>query len=211
VDALARDLATDEAAEPFRWRSGIAWRSRRRYLQVGTDSLAALARDCDVALSHPLLDPAFVAALAGLPRTARFRSRQEAMQGLFHDVLPDEVSARRGKAQFDGAFWHEPSRELVSRWSGEGVDASIVDLDRLRDEWHSEAPDPRTFTLLQSVKIALDLGGDRSAFDGGEEPLARLVEARPPAWAAELPRRKSGELQESIKMPRRDAQAKMLE
>ena len=36
------------------------------------------------------------------------------------------------KASFDGAFWHEHSRELVARWAGEGVDPTLVDVERLR-------------------------------------------------------------------------------
>jgi asparagine synthase (glutamine-hydrolysing) len=191
VDELTCQLAADEAAEPFRWGSGVEWRARRRYLQVGTDSLAVLARDCDATVAHPLLDPAFVAALAGQPRAARFKSRLEAMTNLFHDVLPAEVIARRSKARFDGAFWHEPSRELVARWSGEGIDQEIIDLDRLRAEWESDSPDPRTFTLLQSVKIALDLDLEleRSAGDDRKEPPARIVEPRPTTRTAELPGR----------------------
>ncbi len=138
-------------------------------------------------LSHPLIDPSFVAALAGQPRAARFASRQAAMTALFHDVLPAEVIARRTKARFDGAFWHDSSRELVARWAGEGVDTDLVDLDRLRTEWQSDAPEARTFTLLQSVKLALDLAPERSAH-GGEKPLARLVEAVPTTRPADLPR-----------------------
>jgi asparagine synthase (glutamine-hydrolysing) len=207
VDELERGLAADEAAEPFSWKGGIAWRAGRRYLHVGTGSLATLAEAEDVALSHPLLDPAFVAALAALPRGERFRSRQGAMDALFGDVLPGEVRARRTKAAFDGAFWHAHSRELVERWSGEGIDESLVDADRLRAEWRSDAPDPRTFTLLQSVKIALDLGGRGSAGERGEEPLSGFVEAAPAVRPAELPGREAGELEEPLEPRGLDAQA----
>jgi asparagine synthetase B (glutamine-hydrolysing) len=187
VEAVEHTLAADEASEPFRWGPGIEWRSRRRYLQVGTESLAVLARHSDTELSHPLLDPAFVAALARQPRSARFSNRQQAMADLFRDVLPADVIARRSKAQFDGAFWHEPSRELAARWNGEGVDANLVDVERLHTEWRSDAPDPRTFTLLQSVKLALDLAPGRSAH-GGEESQARVVEPVPTTRPADLPR-----------------------
>ena len=205
VAELERGLAADEADEPFAWKAGITWRAGRRYLHVGTESLAALAQAENVALSHPLLDPAFVAALAALPRAGRFRNRQEAMNSLFHDVLPAGVRARRTKAAFDGAFWHEHSRELVARWNGEGIDESLVDVDRLRTEWQSDAPDPRTFTLLQSVKIALDLGAG-SAGQRGEQAVSGLVESLPASRPAELPGREGGELEEPLGARKRDTQ-----
>ena len=159
VRRVERQLADDEAATPYGWSAGIHFNASHRYLHVGTDSLAALAGAEGVALSHPFLDRGFVAALAALPHAQRFESRREAMDAIFHDVLPEEVRARRTKASFDGAFWHRYSRELVARWNGEGIDSAFVDVDRLREEWSSDSPDPRTYILLQAVKVALDLGG----------------------------------------------------
>ena len=184
AEELRRQLADDEAAEPFGWREGILFSARHRYLHVGTRSLALLAADEKVALTHPFLAPPFVAALAALPRAERFDSRRDAMDAIFGDLLPEPVRSRPTKASFDEAFWHEHSRELVRRWNGEGVDTRLVDPDRLRAEWESDAPDPRTYTLLQSVKVALDLGP--SAGERGEQQLARLVEAAPAARPAKL-------------------------
>ncbi len=185
IEQLERELAHDEAAAPFGWRRGIFASAGHRYLDVGTRSLGILAADENVALSHPFLDSGFVAALASLPRSDRFDSRSGAMNAIFGDVLPAEVRSRRTKASFDGAFWHEYSRELAGRWSGEGVDTDLVDVDRLRAQWESGAPDPRTYTLLQSVKLVLDLPA--SAGEHVEQALPRLVEAVPASRAAELP------------------------
>ena len=185
VEHLERQLADDEAAEPFGWSRGIRYSARHRYLHVGTRSLAILAAAENVALSHPFLEPGFVSALASLPRADRFHSRRDAMDAIFGDVLPADVRSRRSKASFDGAFWHEHSRELVGRWAGEGVDPSLVDVERLRAQWESGAPDPRTYTLLQSVKLALDLPA--SAGERLEQPVSRLVEALPASRPAELP------------------------
>ena len=153
---VERRLSAGQAAEPFGWGAAITWRSRYRYLAVAKANLAALATDADVAISHPLLDPAFVDALARIRRADRYSQRRQAMSDLFDDVLPPDVIARRTKAAFEGAFWHEYSRALVERWQGEGVDESLVDVERLAAEWQSDAPDPRTYTLLQSIKVALD-------------------------------------------------------
>ena len=187
VAELERGLAADEAEEPFGWRGRIEWRADRRYLDVGTASLGELGRAADVAVSHPLFGDEFASAIAGLPAASRFWSRQEAMDAFFHDVLPAPVRARSTKAAFDGAFWHEHSRELVARWNGEGIDETLVDPERLHEEWLRETPDPRTYTLLQSVKIALDLGG--SGAESREEPAPGLLEAIPATRAPELPAR----------------------
>ena len=61
----------------------------------------------------------------------------------------------------------------------------MVDEDRLREQWASDSPDPRTYTLLQSVKVVLDLRP--SAGKRREQELAGLVEAAPASRPAELP------------------------
>jgi asparagine synthase (glutamine-hydrolysing) len=206
VAELERGLARDEAAEPFGWRGRIEWRADRRYLHVGTASLAELGRAEDVVVSHPLFGGEFISALAALPGASRYRSRQEAMDALFGDVLPAPVRSRSTKASFDGAFWHEYSRELVARWNGEGVDETLVNAELLRDEWLTETPDPRTYTLLQSVKIALDLAG-ASAAESGQERAAGLLETVPAVRTPEFPAGESGELQEPLWAPGRNPQA----
>ena len=187
VEQLERDLANDEAAEPFGWRRGILYSASHRYLHVGTRSLAILAAGEDVELVNPFLEPDFVSALATLPRSDRFDSRRGAMDAIFGDVLPTDVRSRRTKASFDGAFWHEHSRELVARWAGEGVDPTLVDVERLRAQWESGAPDPRTYTLLQSVKLALDV--QTSAGESLDQAAPGLVETIPAPRPAELPAR----------------------
>ncbi|MGZ8783268.1 MAG: asparagine synthase-related protein [Gaiellaceae bacterium] len=206
VAELERGLADDEAAEPFGWRRRIEWRADRRDLHVGPASLVALGRADDVVLSHPLFGEEFASALAAHTGASRFRSRQEAMDALFGDVLPPPVRARSTKASFDGAFWHEHSRELVARWNGDGVDRDLVDPEALREEWLKGTPDPRTYTLLQSVKLAVDLAGG-SADEGRKQPAAGLLEPPPAVGAAELPAGQAGELEEPLRTRRRDAQA----
>lgn len=202
---LERGLAADEASEPFRWSGRMHWRADRRYLEVGTAALAMLGRADDVELAHPFLSEEFAAALAALPAAARFGGRRGAMDALFGDVLPEALRGRSTKASFDGAFWHDHSRELVGRWNGEGVDQSLVDAERLREEWARDTPDPRTYTLLQSVKLALDL--PRSTRDRVEQPGAGRLEAVPAPGAAELQARESGQLEQPLWPHRGNAQA----
>jgi len=157
---LASTWAAQTASEPFQWAPHVRWARRLRYLHVGTDSLRRVAGHDDVQLVHPLLDPGFADSLACLPRSDRFIGRTALMQTLFRDVLPEDVFARSTKASFDAAFWNAASRAFAAAWDGSGVDPDLVDTDALRNEWASESPDPRSFTLAQSAWLAVQ--GDLS-------------------------------------------------
>lgn len=170
LQAVRLQLADEAAGEPLRWARRFAWINGLHYMEVGRRSLALLAAEADVQAMHPLAEPEFLAALAAVPRSARFEDRSAAMSALFADVLPEELLSRATKAQFDGAFWAGHSRELVARWNGEGVDEELVDVERLREVWSSPEPDARSFTLLQSVWLDAERGR-RSAGDGLEQAL----------------------------------------
>jgi asparagine synthetase B (glutamine-hydrolysing) len=178
-DALKRvrvALAREAAREPLGWRARYRWVHGFHYLEVGIRSLAVLAHDHDVLDVHPFARPEFLRALAVLPRTARFDSRDAAMEALFGDVLPRELHTRSTKARFDGAFWTEHSRNLVERWQGEGVDPELVDLEILREVWKSTSPDARSFSLLQAVWLAREeRRGRESGRDAVEQELDSLV------------------------------------
>ena len=150
-----RRAATAEAAgEPLRWGRRLEWMRGLRHTEVGLDSLEALASSEGVAAHHPLADRRFWAALAALPRSNRFESRTDAMCLFFGDLLPESVLTRRTKATFDAAFWNRHSRAFASTWQGQGVDAEVVDVEALRREWTSEAPNPRSYLLLQAAWLA---------------------------------------------------------
>jgi asparagine synthase (glutamine-hydrolysing) len=160
---LSAAWAAQQAAEPLRLRAHLAWVERLRYLCVGTGSLGLLAEEDGVRLGHPFLDPRFAAALsrAGSPAT-----RTEAMRRLAGGLLPDDLLARESKGSFDGAFWSAPARAFAESWDGRGVDTSLVDPEALRAEWTTGSPDPRSFTLAQSVWLA-----QQRSRDGIEQQL----------------------------------------
>jgi asparagine synthetase B (glutamine-hydrolysing) len=156
--AVQASIAAGAAEEPLRWRTRFARTLGSAYMEVALASLAALARDCDVEVRHPLHDAGFLASLAALPGNRRFSGRSEAMAMLVGDLLEPELVGRATKARFDAVFWTHHSRALVEQWNGEAVDPELVDLDRLRAEWRSPTPDSHTCTLLQSVWLASGRG-----------------------------------------------------
>jgi asparagine synthase (glutamine-hydrolysing) len=93
------------------------------------------------------------------------------MTQLFGDLLPAAVLERRTKASFDGAFWNEPSRAFARDWDGSGIDDDVVDGAALRTEWSKDSPDPRTYTLAQSVWLRTQ----RRSGHGFEQPVARVA------------------------------------
>jgi asparagine synthetase B (glutamine-hydrolysing) len=157
--ALRNALADQAADEPLRWAGRLRWRRGLRYLEAGDESLRLLAEDEGVHLVHPLLDRGFCASLSALPRGERFADRAEGMRRLFGDLLPADVLTRRSKASFDSVFWADESRAFAERWQGEAIDEGIVDAEELAEVWREPEPDPRSFTLLQAVWLALDARG----------------------------------------------------
>ncbi len=113
-----------------------------------------LAAGAGTQVVHPFLEPSVVGAVAGHFGSGGPVDRSTAMGELFGDLLPSAVLTRRSKAYFDEAFISDHTRAFVARWTGNGVDPSLVDVDRLADEWRSEHPDPRSLLLMQAAWLA---------------------------------------------------------
>lgn len=179
--AARRALAAWEADEP----RGLDARMRHvrgaRYLRIGAASLERLARDEDVAIAHPLLDPGVWGAVArSAPRHGHL-GRTDAMEALFGAMLPAELLGRPDKACFDEVFFGEHSRAFAARWDGSGVPDALVDAAALRSHWLTDEPRAQSFTLLQSAWLA--------SGDGVQEAAGGLVERVPAAGPAQAQHR----------------------
>jgi hypothetical protein len=151
LEALVR---TDAAREPRRWDQRIAYYRRRRYLALTARSLELLCATRRVAVSHPLLAPEFLSALARDGAAPGYGGRTSSMLALFGDVLPRELLTRRGKGEFGRALWKREARAFADAWDGRGVDTELVDPDRLREAWKAENPVFGTGTLLHEAWLA---------------------------------------------------------
>lgn len=150
----ATALAAERVAEPRSWRARVFWEQRRRVRVLGDRAYALLARDAGVLACHPLVDPGFAGALGRAGGCRGLGDRTAIMRLLFADLLPDDVLARQTKAGFDAIFWNTASRSFAQRWTGRGLDDSLVDPDALRAEWAREPPRYRTALLLQQAWLA---------------------------------------------------------
>jgi asparagine synthase (glutamine-hydrolysing) len=188
ASALELVIAGEEAREPCRPAARLRFWQGRRSLRIGTVALAALGREHDTLVAHPLAAPQVAAALAcAAPRG--FRDRTEGMRALFAGALPRDVLAREGKAGFDEAFFHRHARAFAATWDGGGVPAELVDVEALRREWGSGAPAPQSFTLLQAAWLAQETGADGSAGERVEQSRGGRLQRAPAAWPAQLQER----------------------
>ena len=152
-------VANELADMHLRWDTAIKAAWRRRYTQVVGQVLEMLADDGGSRLVAPFGDPRFRVAFARLGGSRGFRSRTEAMQGLFEGLLPTTLIQRSSKATFGGVFWNRRSLAFARDWTGAGLDPHLVDIEVLRQLWNwdptgPETPDFRSAALFQAAWLA---------------------------------------------------------
>jgi hypothetical protein len=148
--------AAEMAEEPMRWDRRVEWWHARRHLSLAEHVSDALAATADVTMSHPLLDHAFLSAIAYLGGRHGPGNRTAVMRTLFSDLLPDALLARESKATFDAAFFSRPSRDFARRWDGGSVDLDLVDPRRLRAAWLRPHLPLGSAMLLQATWLATE-------------------------------------------------------
>lgn len=147
---LTQAWATESAQEPHRLAARAEWLPRLRSLRVFARNLEAMATAHRVLVTHPLEEPSLAAAVLRAPELA-YADRGGRLRAIFGDLLPEELYGRLTKAAGNRAMWGPYARELVAHWTGESVDTELVDADVLRGVWADDAPDGRSFLLLQAV------------------------------------------------------------
>jgi asparagine synthase (glutamine-hydrolysing) len=125
-----------------------------RYLELSRAILAALARDAGVELRQPFLDARLFKAVMAETPTEGFPSRNAGLEAFFGDLLPRAVAKRTTKAVFTEVFWSPESRDFARQWDGTGLDHSLIDPDKLRQEWLKPAPDARSNNCIQAAWLA---------------------------------------------------------
>ena len=155
VEARVHRARADwQARMPLRWDAAVGWWWQSRTRLVLAQTKAVLGADSDTQVVQPFLEPTVLASAARLFGRHGPSDRTTALRALFGDVLPDRVLARRSKATFNGAFFADHSRAFAARWSGGGIDATLVDPDEVAAVWNAVRPDPRSFSLMQAAWLA---------------------------------------------------------
>ncbi|MEP7054598.1 MAG: asparagine synthase-related protein [Actinomycetota bacterium] len=152
AEADSRRAEADElAGDPRRWDSRVSWWHGRRHLSLALDMLDRPAAAADVDMSHPLLDPAFLSAIAVAGGRLGPGNRTTVMRTLMSDLLPGALLARESKATFDKPFFRGESREFARSWDGDSVDPELVDPGRLRSAWTAARFPLGSAILLQAT------------------------------------------------------------
>jgi asparagine synthase (glutamine-hydrolysing) len=151
---LQRSWARQSVAAQSTWAEYVDWMLGSRYFELGRAIFAAFARDAGVLLVEPFLEPRVAHAVVQEAPPAGFASRSEAVERLFGDLLPPQLTARTTKATFTTVPWGPAARAFAADWDGSGLDPDLVDADALRAEWLRERPDFRSLTPLQCVWLA---------------------------------------------------------
>jgi asparagine synthase (glutamine-hydrolysing) len=142
-------VRADAVREPRRWDRRIGYYRSRRYVRVTVRSLGLLAASRGLEVRHPLLDDRVLAALAVDGGATGYGDRTAATARLFGDLLPAELIARRGKAEFGRALWKPAALAFAAGWDGSGLDDELVDPERVRQAWRQPNPLFGSNTLLQ--------------------------------------------------------------
>lgn len=161
VETLINRRRADWAARtPRRWNVALErwWQSRTRVVLAQT--LDLLGADAQTQVVQPFLDPTVLGAAAAHFGARGPADRAAAMRAVFADVLPEPVLARSSKATFNEAFFSHHSRAFATRWTGAGVDRSLVNPDRVVAVWNAVHPDPRSFSLMQAAWLATEIGNE---------------------------------------------------
>ncbi len=155
-------IAKQLAEAPLRWDRSAVLFPRLRYALAGMATLRAIGGLHGVAVTAPLGDARFVAAVAAQAGPSGFPDRSAAMRSLFGDLLPEAVLTRTSKASFRGAFWGPETAAFARAWAFEGLPSDLVDGNALRRTW-SEAADTtgplpafafQSATALQAAYLA---------------------------------------------------------
>ncbi|MFL5910986.1 MAG: hypothetical protein ACJ768_10500 [Gaiellaceae bacterium] len=148
---ISREFAGEVGTEPVRYDRALRSLLRHRCMGGTERSIHAMADGAGCAAIMPVLDRAMLAMWAREGGWKGWGDRTTTMRALAGDLLPDHVLARRDKARFNQVFFGAHTRAFAERWSGEGVDPSLVDVDVLRRTWLGDEHDWRTALLMHAA------------------------------------------------------------
>lgn len=151
---LLESLAAGERHRPLSFDASVRRVPTERHHVLAARNRRHRARGFDVELHSPLVHPEVVHALARQGGRLGPGSRTDVLRALAPDLLPDEVLARRTKADFTDCYFGAHTHDFVAGWDGRGVDQYLVDPSELRKLWSSDVQHGLTAPLLQQAWLA---------------------------------------------------------
>ena len=162
VEVLRQIVLEEERRKPLGFAASVrSWRLERG-VDLAEQNEQLLASEYDVALIQPLAGHPVIEALARDGGRLGRGFRTTNLRRLVGDLLPDAVLTRTSKVDFDTTFMTHPTSEFAERWSGEGLDAELVDVELLRDIWRSDERPGLSDPLLQAAWLATEFPEPRT-------------------------------------------------
>ena len=130
------------------------WLWRSRYFQVCRANFEVLASHDDVAMVHPFVEPPVLSSLGENGRYVGLGGRKDLLQTLMGDLLPPRFLDRTTKGTYSVPLWTGTATSFAAKWSGTGLDASLVDSEAVRATWLTEGRSVMSTTMLQAAWLA---------------------------------------------------------
>jgi hypothetical protein len=134
---------------PARWDRALAVQRTHRCRTGALRSLEALALGAGAGVLTPMFATGFMAAVADAGGARGWGGRDGWLHELAGGLLPESVLGRRDGTHLQEVVFGRHTRAFAERWSGRGLDESLVDPERLRSIWLSDRQDFRTALLMQ--------------------------------------------------------------
>jgi asparagine synthase (glutamine-hydrolysing) len=164
AERRARKLMSLRAASvPARFDRAVRAQAGHRCGLAAQRSLRAMAAEAGTELVQVSFEPHMVAAEAAAGGWRGFSSKLSVLELAVGDLLPLREWRGPRPIDFTRVFFGEHTRAFARRWSGQGLDDSLVDAERLRSIWLGDAPDARTAGLMQMAWMHDEGKAQRSA------------------------------------------------
>jgi asparagine synthetase B (glutamine-hydrolysing) len=148
---VSRIFADEVGTEPIRYSAALRGLLRHRCMSGTIRSVSALAEGAGARAIMPVLHLPLLAVWARDGGWKGWGDRTATLRRLAGDYLPDHVLARRDKTRMNRVFFGPHTHAFAERWSGGGVDPSLVDVEVLREMWLGDEHDWRTSLLMQAA------------------------------------------------------------
>lgn len=163
ADRVIREMAAQGARAPMRFDRSLLVNRLHRCFAGTLRSLDALAAAAGAEILVASLDPRYLAALVAHGGRRGWGDRAAAVRALAGDLLPAQILARRDRTNMQQVMFGEHTRAFAERWSGDGLDESLVVPELLRELWLGERQDWRSAALMQLAWLHDELRRERSA------------------------------------------------
>jgi hypothetical protein len=161
AERRARELITGRSAKvPLRFDRAVHTQFTHRCSEGAIRSMQALADDVGTRIVQPYFNARCISAIAAAGGARGFGNKARCVEAVLGDLLPAEALQRGDSPVMSRVLFGHYTRDFAERWSGKGLDDSLVSPDALRAIWLGEEHDWRTSGLMQLAWLSDELAAE---------------------------------------------------